>query len=390
MRLIGRLENEKKAFTFYSYLLSEGIHSTYERKGDGVQIWIYEEDQIENATEALEAFKANPKDPRFGSVEFPQVPPQPPDLIAEKKEEERKEPKPEEEASRRAKIGLHLKKQVPKVRSHPVTFCIIALCVLLYFWNGIQSVKMIKADGRLALQLGLTPIQQVMMFDYPRSNQEIDALLKKYPLGSIKELKNLPRDEREQFQAAQEIPTWKGILNILINKFKGLPEEGAPLFEKIKKGQYWRLFTPCLLHGGLLHILFNMLWVWLLMRQVEERLPIFKLLLLILIIGVVSNLAQYFMSGPYFLGFSGIVVGLVGFIWVRQRIAPWEGYPLNKQTFIFVLIFVGAMFALEIFSLAMILFSKSQATPNIANTAHIVGGITGAILACIPFFGRDL
>ena len=96
MRLIGSVDNEKKAFTFYSVLLSEGIHTTYETYFDKeleknrVHIWVYEEDEIERAVELLEEFNANPEDPKFANVEFPVVPPQPPDLIAEKKEEETK------------------------------------------------------------------------------------------------------------------------------------------------------------------------------------------------------------------------------------------------------------------------------------------------------------
>jgi murein DD-endopeptidase MepM/ murein hydrolase activator NlpD len=50
------------------------------------------------------------------------------------------------------------------------------------------------------------------------------------------------------------------------------------LGEKISQGQVWRLFTPCLMHRDFLHILFNMVWVWLLAKQVEERMRKFKML----------------------------------------------------------------------------------------------------------------
>ena len=106
-------------------------------------------------------------------------------------------------------------------------------------------------------------------------------------------------------------------------------------FEKIRQGEVWRLFTPCLLHFDFLHILFNMAWLWILGKQIEERIHWKKLGLLILIVGIVSNTAQYLVSGPSFLGFSGIVVGMAGFIWMRQRNAPWEGYPLSRIVFCF-------------------------------------------------------
>jgi GlpG protein len=121
---------------------------------------------------------------------------------------------------------------------------------------------------------------------------------------------------------------------------------------------------------------------------VEERLSRFKLLFFILIVGVGSNVAQYLISGPYFLGFSGVVVGLVGFIWARQKLAPWEGYPLNRTTFIFVAIFVLGMFALEIISLLTAVIFAKELSANIANTAHIVGGLVGYLLGRTTFFSR--
>jgi GlpG protein len=160
------------------------------------------------------------------------------------------------------------------------------------------------------------------------------------------------------------------------------------LFEKIRQGEFWRLFTPCLLHRDFLHILFNMVWVWILTKQIEERLRIWKICLMILIIGVISNTVQYFVSGPYFLGFSGVVVGMAGFIWMRQKIAPWEGYPLQRSTILFLLFFVVAMFALELITFSLQLFSVIQISPNIANTAHIIGGIVGILLGRMPFFSR--
>lgn len=389
MRLIGNVKNEKQAFLFYSYLLTEGIHSTYEPENgeqkNVVLIWVYEEDQIERASAYLEEFKANPQDPRFTKVEFPVAPPQPPDLIAEQKEKQgRKEPSPSDRSWK-----LHPR----KLKSHPFTSFIILLCVFLYFWTGAQQVQMAEADGEVALVLGFTPLQQVLMFDYPASNQKVDELLQTHSLKGYKTFEEIPASLQSEFKAAQNIPTWKGVMARFIYWMKKTPPPASidgPKFEKIKEGETWRLFTPALLHGGLLHILFNMAWAWILLKQIEDRLPKWKILLLILVIGVISNIAQYWMSGPYFLGFSGIVVGLVGFIWVRQKIAPWEGYPLQKMTVIFILVYVAALFGLEIFAVFKSVISKEPVSANIANTAHIVGGLIGALLGFIPFFARGI
>lgn len=388
MRLIGNLDSQKQAFVFYSFLLSEGIHSTYEQvydpeeKRDVVAIWIYEEDEIQRALALLAEYKQNPEDPKFSKIEFPEAPPQPPDLIAQSKEKE--SPK-----TKLSEIKIPPRQKRKKI--YPFTYAVIFICVFLFFITIGERVEMIQEDGAIVRQLGWTPVQQVLMFDYPKSNQEIDAIIEKYNLKDYKKLENIPSEELAQINAAQKIPTWRGFLPKVLRYFGKFPKDepiDGPMFVKIRAGEVYRLFTPCLLHGGFLHILFNMAWAWILLRQVEDRLSLFKLLLLVVITGVVANIAQYLVSGPYFLGFSGVVVGLVGFIWARQKVAPWEGYPLNKTTFIFILVFVLAMFVLELFSLMTAIIAAKEISANIANTAHIIGGITGYLLGRIPFFSR--
>ena len=109
---------------------------------------------------------------------------------------------------------------------------------------------------------------------------------------------------------------------------------------------------------------------------------------LILLVGIASNTAQYLISGPSFIGFSGVIVGMAGFIWMRQHSAPWEGYPLSRATFFFLLLFVLSMAVLGFLVFALNLFSILEITPVIANTAHIIGGVTGIVLGRFSFFAR--
>ena len=62
--------------------------------------------------------------------------------------------------------------------------------------------------------------------------------------------------------------------------------------------QYWRLVTPAFLHFGWLHIVFNSLWLWDLGSRLELLLGRVNLLLLVLVIAMVSNLSQYYATGP--------------------------------------------------------------------------------------------
>ncbi len=100
-----------------------------------------------------------------------------------------------------------------------------------------------------------------------------------------------------------------------------------------------------------LHILFNMAWLWLLGRQIEQRVGIFRYLILSLIVGSLPILLNILMSGPDFVGYSGIVIGMVGFIWMRQKKAPWEGYPLHPTIVRFIVIYVVVLLVLEMVSL---------------------------------------
>lgn len=278
-----------------------------------------------------------------------------------------------------------------KRRRYPFTMGLIALCIFLFLVNTMQQFKLFNNDGMLGVQLGMTPLQQHLMFDYSKSRQAVDAFLQDYSVKSSKDLEALPSSQLAQFKKATEIPAWEGVLPRIIDSLQKKPppeKPQGPLFEKIREGELWRLFTPALLHGGLLHILFNMIWVWLLLPSLEERLSTLQLTLLIVILAVVTNVAQYLITGPMFLGFSGVIVGLVGFIWVRQKKAPWEGYPLPRTTILFIVIFVLAMLLMEIITITSSLLFAKQLSANIANTAHIVGGAVGALLALSPLFSR--
>jgi GlpG protein len=171
-------------------------------------------------------------------------------------------------------------------------------------------------------------------------------------------------------------------------------EEVTPLLmfnlPEILQGQVWRLFTPCLLHIDFLHLLFNMLWLWVLGRPIEQRIGPFRTLVLTLLAGVISNVAQYAVSGPLFMGYSGIVTALAGFIWMREKKAPWEGYPLNKATLLFLLLFIGSILLLQIAAYFIQVFTSYNFAPRIANTAHIVGALVGILLARFSYFAQKV
>ena len=146
---------------------------------------------------------------------------------------------------------------------------------------------------------------------------------------------------------------------------------------EVRQGQIWRLVTPILMHGSLIHIFFNLWCMKDLGSILEWRLGWRSLLGLILATAVVSNLAQYYTSGPSFLGISGVVFGLLGFLWIKGKFDPNFGLELPRPIVFLMLIWLvlGYMRVLDSFVGA-----------TIANNAHLAGLIAGMACAFLPFW----
>lgn len=269
------------------------------------------------------------------------------------------------------------------------TILLFFVCTLLWLWNEKQNYTIAKEQGELSLLVGLTPIERSLFFDYPKSLACLEEMILKHSLRSTEEVESLSLKERRKWNQLQKIPMWRGLSPLLLNWYKtGDFAFQDPLMEKIQEGQVWRFFTPCLLHKDLFHFLFNMSWLWILGCQIEDRIGLFRFFLVTVLIGMFSNTAQYLMGGPFFLGFSGIVAGFVGFIWMRQKRAPKEGYPLPRPAVLFLFYCILAMMFVEAIIYILQMAFPFTTSFNIANTAHIIGGATGLVLGRIDLFAR--
>lgn len=180
-------------------------------------------------------------------------------------------------------------------------------------------------------------------------------------------------------------PHWEGLISFIDPNGGSLSSSTPLLFESIRHGQLWRLCTPIFLHANLLHLVFNMIWVISLGSMIELRTRALRYLLLIFAIATISNTAQYLVSGPAFLGISGVICGMAGFVTTRQRLAPWESYPLPHQAYQFLIFWVWLLIAL---SGAMLFLALQGVTFAIGfgNTAHVSGLLAGKILGRFSFF----
>ena len=145
------------------------------------------------------------------------------------------------------------------------------------------------------------------------------------------------------------------------------------------------LFTHMFIHGGWLHILGNMLYLWIFGDNVEDRLGSGPYLVFYLLCGVVAAIGQGLIAPEPMVGASGAIAGVLGAYLVM--------FPSARvSTLIFLGIFItivqlpalvviGAFILLQVIdALAELRFTAHQATQNIAYFAHLFGFFGGIAL----------
>ena len=130
----------------------------------------------------------------------------------------------------------------------------------------------------------------------------------------------------------------------------------------------WRLLTPTFFHGGPLHLIFNVCWLWAFGTLVEARFGHAATLgiCLLLAVGSVAAELALFRCG---LGLSGVVYGLFGLLWVLSRTDPRFEDAVDEKI---VELMIGW------FILCIVL--KVADVWNIALVSHAAGCILGALL----------
>lgn len=397
MRLIYTTYNSDRGRTLANFLSSEGIENQLEMAksndwgqndyGDTLfRIWVIDEDAADAAEKWAEAFEKDPENPFYQKTGSPTT--VIPTILA-----------PGEQTIKSPKIDLmnsgnNRNNQNGSLKPEPfrtITTGLLMLCILFYLISSMTSPHITSVPAYLpGTPITSAPIEKQFFYDYPRAYELVDKLVKLYGVEKLQFPESLPPEGQFLLKEFNNAPYWEGYYNHLLAYFKNIePPNTHPLFEKIKEGEIWRLFTPCLIHASFLHILFNMMWLIVLGKQMEERLNTRRYMLFILIVGIFSNTCQYLMGGPNFLGFSGVVCGMVAFIYVRQKIAPWEGYPLDLSTSLFVLYFILALLGIQLVSFYMEVNHNTSFSPGIANTAHLTGAVMGALLGALPFFRKS-
>jgi membrane associated rhomboid family serine protease len=177
------------------------------------------------------------------------------------------------------------------------------------------------------------------------------------------------------------VPRWKEIPNYPVISVISVLSIGvtvawwtganiSPLFEnaEIRRGQLWRLATSVLPHLDVLHLVFNLYWLWVLGTTVERVYGHFRTILLVLLFAIGSGSLDFALEQGG-VGLSGVGYGLFGLLYVLSQRDERFKESLDKRT---INLFVGWFF-ICIFATVTHLF-------NVANVAHAVGALLGLLL----------
>lgn len=172
------------------------------------------------------------------------------------------------------------------------------------------------------------------------------------------------------FESIVNLMVIQSVDHSAIAEMLNLPRQ-ISINEFLAHGHYWRLVTPIFLHFGWVHIVFNMLWLWELGRRIEVVMGSMHVLMVILFVGIASNLYQTF-STPlaYFGGMSGVIYGLLGYCGVFTLLAPHKDLRMPLAIYVLMLgsLLVGYSGVFDFLAL-------------MANTAHLTGLIFGILIA---------
>ncbi len=137
------------------------------------------------------------------------------------------------------------------------------------------------------------------------------------------------------------------------------------------------LFTSMFLHGSLLHVAGNMLFLWIFGDNVEDYLGHFNYLVFYFISGIAAGLTHILLnlnSSMPTIGASGAIAGVMGayfILYPKARVLTWF--------FVFIL-WLPAWLVLGYWFVLQFLMTSQYATSGVAVWAHLGGFAVGVLL----------
>ena len=125
-------------------------------------------------------------------------------------------------------------------------------------------------------------------------------------------------------------------------------------------GAPWSLLTSTFAHQQVMHLLFNVMWLWTLGNVFENEFGSLRWAVFFLVSAWVSSSLQLFSMGDAGIGMSGVGYALFGFGWVaRRRFSSFAAILTRENVIIFLVWMVGCIVVTAV------------GAANIGNGAHV-------------------
>jgi membrane associated rhomboid family serine protease len=149
-----------------------------------------------------------------------------------------------------------------------------------------------------------------------------------------------------------------------------------------RKNVWASIFVSMFLHGSLLHLGGNMLFLWVFGNNVEDRLGKLKYVLFYLLAGITAAYAQSFVfpdSAVPLVGASGAIAGILGAYLLMFPRAPILTLVVFFLVPIPAFVMIGVWFVTQLFSSV----GSVAADTGVAYMAHVGGFLAGMLLLLI-------
>lgn len=150
------------------------------------------------------------------------------------------------------------------------------------------------------------------------------------------------------------------------------------------------LFTSIFLHSGWMHLIGNMLYLWIFGDNVEDVLGRGRYILFYAAAGVLAGLAQVLtapLSPVPAIGASGAIAGVLAVYLVLYPTAPVRvlvpGYFFMRMARVPAVLVLGMWFVIQLFNGALSLGVATMSTGGVAWFAHIGGFVVGLVVGAV-------
>jgi|SRR5687768_523092 len=159
---------------------------------------------------------------------------------------------------------------------------------------------------------------------------------------------------------------------------------------------YLTLITSMFMHGGLMHLFGNMLYLWIFGDNLEHALGRARYLIFYIVTGLIASLAHVistfvFGDNPFIpsLGASGAISGVLGGYLVLYPKRQVRVIMLRMLTTVPAVVAIGLWFVFQLISAFGVIGAGPQSGGGVAFMAHIGGFVAGLALVKVFSIGRS-